>query len=245
MDFSDILAKASLEFRSKNPNLAAAIEDLDYLYDNLYSKESNDVYHDYIIRLIQSLRRNLILSGFLIESRQLNSWIQVMRTIIESAEILLATLVNFNWVRDVLKTWTSDLWSVLDKVRSIFITWQKSTKNLDTTIISSIKEVKGFKDMINSILTHANPYHNMFTGSWLIWNSDTIGYTQTFLDAERENSPQKDYALLLLISYSLLLLIYRVSQEGWANAYLRINEDVIIQRLDWKLELIVEVYNWI
>ncbi len=178
MEFNEVLFKESQDFRSKYPDLINLGIEVDEYLISIFDSSFADKYHQGLLRLINALRRNFLLSSFLIESKQWNVWVQAMRTMIESWELVSLYLLNSEVIYTEI---LNSKWKpILDElIKKYAISGIAGLKN--NHIQDKAKGILESKTTLNNLLTHVNPAYNLVfasgfdfsDSSWIVaWYTD-------------------------------------------------------------------------
>lgn len=211
MDFWESIHLKYLYNLSKYPDLADIYSSFDSVFLGLFWTKADNIQHDMLLRLLSSMRRSYLLWVFLFWAEQSSSWIQSMRTMIESWELICSCLIDPQSLLELIWENIEKDINDLQKIRNkILLEWLKKCSN------ESIKETfdiqKDTKNKLNSTISHANPMHNLIAWSW---NSDFDFEFKKDLYLDWEHG-QSFFDYFLFISswlHSLLLLIYQIWLE--------------------------------
>ena len=158
MEFNETLLQESYKFRKEYPELINLGIDIDEYLISIFNSTFSDKYHQSLLRLVNAFRRNFLLSSFLFESKQGNVWVQAMRTMIESWELVCVYLFEPQLVYDDILN--SNGRPTLDLLIKKYVpNWITKLKN--NSIADKAKWIFDTKTTINNLLTHVNPSYNL------------------------------------------------------------------------------------
>lgn len=178
MEFNETLFQESQKFRKEYPDLINLGIDIDEYLIAIFNSSFSDKYHQSLLRLVNAFRRNFLLASFLFESKQWNVWVQAMRTMIESWELICLFLFEPKLVYDEIlnSKWKPILDNLIKKYAQDWI-----SKLKDNSIRIKAKSILETKTTLNNLLTHVNPAYNLRFASAFDF-SDTSWVTAWYTD---------------------------------------------------------------
>ena len=235
MEFNETLLLESQKFRKEYPDLINLGIDIDEYLISIFNSSYTNKYHQALLRLVNAFHRNFLLSSFLFESKQWNVWVQAMRTMIESWELLSIYLFEPNLVYEEI---LSSKWKpVLDNlIRKYASKWIKELN--DDFISEKANRILDTKTTLNNLLTHVNPSYNLAFASGCDFSHESwlvAGYTDV-----NKSQTVSNYLFLIASFIEVVSFISIIWPKTKWNMYLSTSFTEIP---DFHLKKLIEKYN--
>lgn len=213
MEFNETLFTESNEFRNQYPDLINLGIDIDEYLISIFNSSFSDKYHQGLLRLVNAFRRNFLLSWFLFESGQWNVWIQAMRTMIESWELVCLYLFDSVLIYDEILN--SGWKPILDElIKKYAIQWIRELN--DISVRDKAAWILQTKTSLNNLLTHVNPSYNLRFASGFDF-SDSSWIVAWYTDGNNEQGIS-NYIYLIWAFLELVNLISLLwTKTAWKN----------------------------